>query len=64
MTTVDMSHPRVQAYIKALKAWDQVDLPTVQRVKQPEYAAVVEAEMKLTRVEVRAVHEHLAELGQ
>ena len=63
MTIVDMSHPRIQAYIKALREWEAMPQPVVPRSREPLYGVLVDAEMKLTRVEVRAVHEYLAEQG-
>ena len=68
MPIVDMSHPRIQAYIKALREWEQADpgpaASAVPRFRCPKYAAVFATEMKLTRFEVRAVHAYLAEQGQ
>ena len=60
MTIVDMGHPRIQAYIKALKDYEaNVPLsPTDSGREQPYYSAIVESEMKLTRFEVRAVREY------
>lgn len=66
MTIVDMSHPRIQAYIKALTEYEAYEgtsrgAPARDKVL---YAAIVESEMKLTRFEVRAVHEYLAKEGE